>query len=109
VTIDEGVVHTERTAYECQRADVTATPVEVPDDHNVVNVFDHNVQKWEKKNGRPIQSLLITIFQPTRGTQNVAIGLEKFADDKEMPQEMMHAEMRVPLAGRASRKRRSDG
>ena len=98
VTIDEGVVHTRTNlAYDIQRADVTQLTVEVPADHNVVNVFDPNVQKWEKKTEGPIQSLLITLFQPTRGTQNVVIELEKFAGDKEMPQEMMNAEIRVPV------------
>ena len=110
VTIDEGVVHTRTNlAYDIQRADVTQLTVEVPADHNVVNVFDPNVQKWEKKTEGPIQTLTITLFQPTRGTQNVVIELEKFAGDKEMPQEMTHAEIRAPgRAGRASRNARSD-
>jgi hypothetical protein len=98
VTIDEGVVHTRTTlAYDIQRADVTQLTVEVPADHNVVNVFDPNIQKWEKKTEGPIQTLTISLFQPTRGNQNVLIELEKFAGDKEMPQEMTHAEIRAPV------------
>src|SRR5204863_8902682 len=84
-------------AYDIQRAEVTQLAVEVPSDHNVVNVFDPNVQKWEKRVEGPLQTLLITLFQPTRGTQNVLIELEKFAGDKEMPQEMTHAEIRAPI------------
>src|SRR5437773_7403509 len=80
-----------------QRPDVTQLTVEVPADHNVVNVFDPNVQKWEKKTEGPVQTLTISLFQPTRGTQNVLIELEKFAGDKEMPQEMTHAEIRAPV------------
>ena len=72
VTIDEGVVRTRANlAYDITRADVTQLTVEVPADHNVVNVFDPNVQKWEKKTEGPLQTLTITLFQPTRGTQNV--------------------------------------
>jgi len=98
VTIDEGVVRTRTLlTYDIQRADVTQLTVEVPADHSVVNIFDPNVQKWEKKTEGPLQTLTISLFQPTRGTQNVAIELEKFAGDREMPQEMMHAEIRAPV------------
>src|SRR5262245_682846 len=80
VTIDEGVVRTRvNLAYDITRADVTQLTVEVPADHNVVNVFDPNVQKWEKKTEGPLQTLTISLFQPTRGAQNVLIELEKFA------------------------------
>lgn len=98
VTIDEGVIRTRvNLAYDITRADITQLTVEVPADHNVVNVFDPNVQKWEKKTEGPLQTLTITLFQPTRGAQNVMIELEKFAGDKEMPQEMMHAEIKAPV------------
>ena len=77
-SIDEGVIRTRaHLAYEITRADVTQLVVEVPADHNVVNVFDPNVQKWEKKVEGPLQTLTITLFQPTRGTQNIAVELEK--------------------------------
>ncbi|HEX5103549.1 MAG TPA: hypothetical protein VFV87_07040, partial [Pirellulaceae bacterium] len=98
VTIDEGVVRTRANlAYDITRADVTQLTVEVPADHNVVNVFDPNVQKWEKKTEGPLQTLTISLYQPTRGAQNILIELEKFAGDKEMPQEMMHAEIKAPV------------
>jgi hypothetical protein len=98
VIVDEGVIRTRaHLAYEITRADVTTLVVEVPADHNVVNVFDPNVQKWEKATEGPLQTLTITLFQPTRGTQNITIELEKFAGDKEMPQEMMNAELKAPM------------
>lgn len=98
VIIDEGVIRTRaHLAYEITRADVTQLVVEVPADHNVVNVFDPNVQKWEKKTEGPLQTITITLFQPTRGTQNITVELEKFAGDKEMPQEMMNAELQAPV------------
>jgi hypothetical protein len=98
VVIDEGVIRTRaQLAYDISRADVTQLVVEVPADHNVVNVFDPNVQKWEKATEGPLQTLTISLFQPTRGTQNITVELEKFAGDKEMPQEMMNAELKAPV------------
>jgi hypothetical protein len=98
ITIDEGVVHTRATlAYDIQRADVTQLTIEVPADQNVVNVFDPNVQKWEKNTEGAVQTLTIALFQPTRGNQNILIELEKFAGDKDMPQEMTHADIRAPV------------
>lgn len=98
VVIDEGVIRTRaHLAYEITRADVTQLALEVPAAHNVVNIFDPNVQKWEKKIEGELQTLTISLFQPTRGTQNITLELEKFAGDREMPQEMMNAELKAPV------------
>jgi hypothetical protein len=98
ITIDESIVRTRANlTYDIQRAEVTQLTVEVPADQNVVNVFDPNVQKWDKKVEGPLQTLQITLFQPTRGNQNILIELEKFAGDKEMPQEMTSAEIKAPV------------
>lgn len=98
IVIDEGIVRTRANlTYDIQRAEVTQLTVEVPADQNVVNVFDPNVQKWDKKVEGPLQTLLIKLFQPTRGNQNILIELEKFAGDKEMPQEMTNAEIKAPV------------
>jgi hypothetical protein len=98
VVIDEGFIRTRANlAYDISRADVTQLVVEIPADHNVVNIFDPNVQKWEKQADEATQTITITLFQPTRGTQNIAIELEKIAGDKEMPQEMMTGELKAPL------------
>jgi hypothetical protein len=98
ITVDEGVIHTRTTLmYDIQRADVTQLTIEVPSDHNIVNVFDPNIQRWEKKTEGPVQTITLALFQPTRGKQNVLIELEKFAGDKEMPQVMTHAEIRAPV------------
>jgi hypothetical protein len=97
VVIDEGFIRTRANlTYDISRADVTQLVVEVPADHNVVNIFDPNVQKWEKQADDATQTITITLFQPTRGTQNIAIELEKIAGDKEMPQEMMTGELKAP-------------
>jgi hypothetical protein len=98
VLIDEGVIRTRANlTYEITRADATELVIEVPEDHSVVNVFDPNVQKWEKKAEGDVQTISLTLFQPTRGTQNIAIELEKIAADKEMPQDMMNGELKLPM------------
>lgn len=97
VLIEEGVMRTRlHLAYEISRADLKELSVQVPADQNVVNVFDPNVQKWEKKIEGPIQTITITLFQPVRGTQNVTLELEKFSDDKEMAKDMGRKEFTVP-------------
>jgi hypothetical protein len=98
VTVDDGVIHTRGTlSYDIQRADITQLTIEVPADHNVVNVFDPNIQRWEKKTEGPVQTLTVVLFQPTRSKQNIVVELEKFAGDKEMPQAMTHADIRAPV------------
>jgi hypothetical protein len=98
VLIDEGVIRTRANlTYEITRADATELVIEVPEDHSVVNVFDPNVQKWEKKTEGAVQTISLTLFQPTRGTQNIALELEKIAADKEMPQDMMNGQLKLPM------------
>jgi hypothetical protein len=98
VLIDEGVIRTRANlTYEITRADATELVIEVPEDHSVVNVFDPNVQKWEKKAEGAVQTISLSLFQPTRGTQNIALELEKIAADKEMPQDMMNGELKLPM------------
>ena len=97
VLIEEGVMRTRlHLAYDISRADLKELSVQVPADQNVVNVFDPNVQKWEKKIEGPIQTITISLFQPVRGAQNVTLELEKFSDDKEMAKEMGRKEFTVP-------------
>lgn len=97
VLIEEGVMRTRlHLAYDISRADLKELSVQVPADQNVVNVFDPNVQKWEKKTEGPIQTITISLFQPVRGAQNVTLELEKFSDDKEMAKEMGRKEFTVP-------------
>lgn len=97
VIVDEGVMRTRaHLAYDISRADLKTLSVEVPADQNVVNVFDPNVQKWEKKVEGPIQTITIHLFQPARGSQNVTIELEKFSDDREMQKEMGRKDFIAP-------------
>jgi hypothetical protein len=97
VLIEEGVMRTRlHLTYEISRADLKELSVQVPADQNVVNVFDPNVQKWEKKIEGPLQTITISLFQAVRGTQNVTLELEKFSDDKEMAKDMGRKEFTVP-------------
>ncbi|MFN0022203.1 MAG: hypothetical protein ACKVP0_28470 [Pirellulaceae bacterium] len=97
VLIEEGVMRTRLSlAYDISRADLKELSVQVPADQNVVNVFDPNVQKWEKKIEGPIQTITISLFQAVRGAQNVTLELEKFSDDKEMAKDMGRKEFTVP-------------
>ncbi|MCE9525204.1 MAG: hypothetical protein K8R36_04030, partial [Planctomycetales bacterium] len=97
VLIEEGVMRTRLSlAYDISRADLKELSVQVPADQNVVNVFDPNVQKWEKKIEGPIQTITISLFQAVRGAQNVTLELEKFSDDKEMAKDMGRKEVTVP-------------
>ena len=98
VTIDEGVIRTRATIqYDITRADLKELRVEVPAEHDVVNVFDPNVQKWEKTVADGVQTIVVQLFQGARGTQNLTIELERFLGDKEMPQEMQRQEILAPV------------
>jgi len=82
VTIDEGVTRTTaRLHYEISRAELSQLSVEVPADQKVVNVFDPNVRQWDFKKEGEVQTVTIDLYEPTRGTQNVTIELERFTDD----------------------------
>ena len=97
VVIEEGVMQTKAyLAFDISRADLQELTVEVPEGQNVVNVFDPNVQKWEKKVAGEVQTLTIKLFQPARGKQNVTIEMEKFGDDKEMAEDMGRKDFQAP-------------
>ncbi len=82
VTIDEGVIRTRtRLAFDISRAELSQLLVEVPADHKVVNVFDPNVQKWEVEQQGEVQKITVHLFEPTRGSQNITVELERFSDD----------------------------
>ena len=98
VTIEEGVIRTRaQMVYDISRADVNTLEIQVPSDHNIVNVFDPNLQRWEKTLDGDVQTLTLTLFQPTRGTQPVVLELEKFAGGKEMSRPMMQTEIVAPV------------
>jgi hypothetical protein len=98
VTIEEGVIRTRaQLIYDISRADVDTMEIQVPSDHNIVNVFDPNLQRWEKTLDGDVQTLTLTLFQPTRGTQPVVLELEKFAGGKEMSRPMMQTEIVAPV------------
>ena len=93
----EGVLRTRaRLVYEITRAEVSQLSIEVPADQKVVNVFDPNVRQWEVKAGEAegVQTIHVQLFQPTRGTQNISVELERFtaeADEQEVSVPMIKA------------------
>ena len=91
--VAEGVLRTRaRLVYEITRAEVSQLAIEVPADQKVVNVFDPNVRQWEVKAGEGgVQTIEVQLFQPTRGTQNISVELEKFSA------EMQQQELSVPM------------
>jgi hypothetical protein len=98
VTIDVGVIRTRAMlAYDITRADVSELKIEVPADHKVVSVFDPNVKGWSGKTAGIVQTLTVQLFQPTRGTQNLVVELEKFSDDKMMAKEKLEEEYETPV------------
>jgi len=98
MTIDEGVVRTRvEVAYDISRADVSRLTLEVPGDHDIVNVFDPNVQKWEKRSVDGVQRIDVTLFQPTRGNQSLVIELEQFTGGREMMVAMVQAELQAAM------------
>jgi hypothetical protein len=98
VTIEEGVIRTRaQMIYDISRADINSLEIQVPSDHNIVNVFDPNLQRWEKTLDGDVQTLTLSLFQPTRGTQPVVLEFEKFAGGKEMSRPMMQTEIVAPV------------
>ncbi|MEZ6109115.1 MAG: hypothetical protein R3B96_24300 [Pirellulaceae bacterium] len=97
VTVDEGVIRTRATlTYDVSRADVSRFVIEVPADHDVVNVFDPNVQRWEKTAADGLQRIDVMLFQPVKGNQNIVLELEKFTGGREMMVAMVQADVDVP-------------
>jgi hypothetical protein len=93
VTIEEGVVRTRaRLVYEITRAEVSQLAVEVPADHKVTGVFDPNVRQWVVATEQNKQTIRIQLFEATRGAQNIALELERFAD-------VFGQEVSVPVVG----------
>ncbi len=98
MTIDEGVVRTRvEVAYDISRADVSRLTLEVPGDHDIVNVFDPNVQRWEKRSVDGVQRIDVSLFQPTRGNQSLVIELEQFTGGREMMVAMVQAELQAAM------------
>jgi hypothetical protein len=83
VMIDEGVIRTRaRLAYEIRRAELSELRIRIPADHKVVNVFDANVRQWEIEQTDDTQTVMVQLFEPTRGGQNVIIELERFRGEE---------------------------
>lgn len=85
VSVDEGVVRTTtRLAYEISRAELSQLVLEVPADQKVTRVLDPNVRQWNfaDDDDEEKQTIIVELFQPARGLQNLTIELEKFSDNE---------------------------
>lgn len=82
VWVEEGVLRTKvAMAYEISRTELSEFEIQVPADQKVVNVFDQNVREWSVEAAGKVQNVTVQLFEPTRGTQNLVIELEKFGED----------------------------
>ena len=81
VTVAEGVIRTRvRLNYAISRAEVSRLILEIPVDQKVTGVFDPNIRSWEVQSGESSQQVVIELFQPARGKQEVRLELERFVD-----------------------------
>ena len=87
--IDQGVARTSAlVTLDISRAEIRSLSLSVPADQKVVNVFDRNVKKWDVKpvdaaNPSGPQTILVELFEPTLGRQQLAIELESFVEDSD--------------------------
>ena len=82
VWVEEGVIRSRvLLAYEISRTELSEFEIEVPSGQKVVNVFDQNVREWSVKSNAEKQTVSVQLFEPTRGTQNLVIELEKFGEN----------------------------
>ncbi|MCX5659363.1 MAG: hypothetical protein NTW19_06520 [Planctomycetota bacterium] len=83
VWIDQGVNRTRaQIAYEISRAQLSQLSFEVPADQKVVSVFDGNVRQWSVAVAEGKQRVTVQLFEPAKGTQNIAVDLERFVGDE---------------------------
>ena len=83
VTVAEGVIRTRaRLNYTISRAELTRLIVEVPADQKVTGVFDPNIRSWDVQSADNLQLVVMELFQPARGTQEVRLELERFVDQE---------------------------
>lgn len=82
VEISEGVVRTTaRLTYQISRAELSRLRIELPLDHKLTGVFDPNVRQWSVEAGENNQAVTVQFFQPARGTQQLALELERFTSE----------------------------
>lgn len=79
VFVTEGVIRTRtQLVYAISRAELGQLQIAVPGDQKVVNVFDANVRQWSVEPDGNRQKIVVQLFEPAKGSQNVLVELEKF-------------------------------
>lgn len=79
VFVSEGVTRTRtQLTYAISRAELNQLTIAVPADQKVVNVFDANVRQWSVETEGERQKIVVQLFEPAKGSQNVLVELEKF-------------------------------
>ena len=79
VFVSEGVTRTRtQLTYTISRAELNQLTIGVPTDQKVVNVFDANVRQWSVEAEGERQKIVVQLFEPAKGSQNVLVELEKF-------------------------------
>ncbi len=98
-SIREGLTRTSaRLAYTVSRAELASLTIEVPGNQKVVNVFDANVRQWSVEQADERQQITVQLFEPAKGSQNVVVELEQFADEEAPEQEQRQIEVPVVKA-----------
>lgn len=95
--IEEGRSFTRaRIAFDVSRTEIREFEIEAPADQKVVNVFDENVREWSVRETNGVQLVAVALFEPVRGTQHIAIEMERFGDAEAVSVPLV----RCPGAGR---------
>jgi len=79
--IHEGVLRSNvQLTYDIRRGALERLIVEVSADQKVVNVFDANIRQWSVEPAGDFQRINAELFEPSRGTQEMAVELERFSE-----------------------------
>ena len=93
--IHEGVLRSNvQLTYDIRRGALERLIVAVPADQKVVNVFDANIRQWSVEAAEDGQRINAELFEPSRGTQEMAVELERFSefsDADELKAPVVHA------------------
>lgn len=81
VVIEEGVIRTAvLLSYTISRAELPSMEIQIPADQKVAGVFDPNIRRWRVEPKDDHQTILVELFQPAQGKQDLRIELERFTD-----------------------------
>ena len=81
VIIDEGIMRTRaQLTYDVSRAELAVLSVDVPLEQKVTRVLDANVRQWDVEQQEDRQRITAELFEPVRGSQQLAIELEQLVD-----------------------------